>query len=331
MTNYLLNKRLASIITLSSFAFISSCASKPEGYVALPPGSDIASEIDQLESSFEKSKSSHYALIAPQAFKKAKSAMTEAKEGRASDKDNEKILEKIAISKAYLKQAETAAQVSSQALAPVLEARTQAIEAEADRVLAKKLSDLDDDLKDMARDIEKDGNLNPARDDGPDLEKKYAQLRTESLEKGGRPDEQRALKQEVKDLRAQKAATNKDLQLSNTQTQALSGELNSAANQRAKLNMIREKFSAQEADVLVNRENEIVIRLKGLNFPVNKSDIPSDSLPLLSKLQQALEEFPNSKITIEGHTDSMGSKEINDTLSKARAEAISGFLIQSQA
>ena len=42
---------------------------------------------------------------------------------------------------------------------------------------------------------------------------------------------------------------------------------------------------------------------------------------------QILNEYPNARFTVEGHTDSVGSASLNQTLSESRANAVRDFLI----
>ncbi|MCJ7497361.1 MAG: OmpA family protein, partial [candidate division Zixibacteria bacterium] len=85
-------------------------------------------------------------------------------------------------------------------------------------------------------------------------------------------------------------------------------------------------FTKEEASVIKEGEN-IVIRLYGINFPSGKSTILPESFGLLSKIQKAIRDFPERKIVIEGHTDSMGDETYNQELSLFRAKAVTAYLI----
>lgn len=85
-------------------------------------------------------------------------------------------------------------------------------------------------------------------------------------------------------------------------------------------------FTEQEANIVREGDN-IIIRMYGLTFGVAKSSIESEFYPLLAKLQQAIRKFPSSQVTIEGHTDSQGSDDANQTLSEKRANAIAEYLM----
>lgn len=63
-------------------------------------------------------------------------------------------------------------------------------------------------------------------------------------------------------------------------------------------------------------------------FDVNKSTIKPESGGLLSEIAQMMKEHPETKFSIEGHTDSDGEAVYNLELSKSRAEAVKNTLIQ---
>ena len=85
-------------------------------------------------------------------------------------------------------------------------------------------------------------------------------------------------------------------------------------------------FNEQEANIVREGDN-IIIRMYGLTFGVAKSSIESEFYPLLAKLQQAIRKFPGSRVTIEGHTDSQGGDDANQTLSEKRANAIAEYIM----
>ena len=100
-----------------------------------------------------------------------------------------------------------------------------------------------------------------------------------------------------------------------------------------RLNIIKEKyakvnkiFTANEAQIL-RKENDIIIRLIGLSFDVGKAIIRSENFSLLTKLKEAMKEFPESKISIEGYTDSFGGDAQNLILSQKRADAVTEYLL----
>lgn len=62
-------------------------------------------------------------------------------------------------------------------------------------------------------------------------------------------------------------------------------------------------------------------------FDVNKYELSTEAKDNLSKLVTILNEYPDTDIEIQGHTDNTGSDSYNKTLSKQRATAVSNYLI----
>ena len=65
----------------------------------------------------------------------------------------------------------------------------------------------------------------------------------------------------------------------------------------------------------------------GVNFATNKSDLTNESKMNLDKVSKILREFPDTKISIQGHTDNTGKDEYNMSLSKKRAESVANYLV----
>lgn len=87
----------------------------------------------------------------------------------------------------------------------------------------------------------------------------------------------------------------------------------------------RKEFASNEAEVY-KQGDALLIRLKGMEFPSAKANITEKNKPLLEKVQKVMEEFGSSKVVVEGHTDSVGGKQVNDRLSQNRAEAVKNYL-----
>jgi OOP family OmpA-OmpF porin len=92
---------------------------------------------------------------------------------------------------------------------------------------------------------------------------------------------------------------------------------------------VRNYFETEEAEVY-KQENQLVIRLKAMRFPVGKSIIMPENYALLSKVQKAIRTFDEPRVIAEGHTDTTGSDEVNMLLSQQRAEAVREYMIANQ-
>ncbi len=91
-------------------------------------------------------------------------------------------------------------------------------------------------------------------------------------------------------------------------------------------NEVQTYFRPDEAEVY-KQENRLVIRLKGMQFPVGKDFIMPHNYALLSKVQRAIRVFGEPDVIIEGHTDSTGTEKLNERLSWRRAEAVRQYLV----
>lgn len=66
--------------------------------------------------------------------------------------------------------------------------------------------------------------------------------------------------------------------------------------------------------------------LPGVMFDFDQADIRPEFDPVLNTLARRLGECADISLTVEGHTDSRGSEDYNQTLSERRAEAVAGYL-----
>lgn len=95
---------------------------------------------------------------------------------------------------------------------------------------------------------------------------------------------------------------------------------------RARLAKVDALFTDQEAIVLT-KGNDVLVRMVGVSFSPGKSTIDPKYFGLLAKVQKALDIFPGSPVTIEGHTDSFGGDNVNLQLSRKRADAVRAYLL----
>ena len=64
----------------------------------------------------------------------------------------------------------------------------------------------------------------------------------------------------------------------------------------------------------------------GVYFATNKYDITANSKLALDKMIKIFNEYPDTDLLIEGHTDDVGKDEYNMGLSQRRAEAVANYL-----
>jgi OmpA-OmpF porin, OOP family len=94
-------------------------------------------------------------------------------------------------------------------------------------------------------------------------------------------------------------------------------------------NKVQRYFRPDEAEVY-KQGNQLVIRLRGIQFPVGQATLSPENYTLLSKVQKAIATFGQPTVTIEGHTDSTGSTQTNRELSQKRAEAVKTYLVANK-
>jgi outer membrane protein OmpA-like peptidoglycan-associated protein/HEPN domain-containing protein len=83
----------------------------------------------------------------------------------------------------------------------------------------------------------------------------------------------------------------------------------------------------ESKDALVFRSgNDVIIRMQGFGFDVGKSNIKPEYFSLLTKVQNAINTFPDGKVIVEGYTDSFGGDESNLKLSQERSDAVTTYL-----
>lgn len=67
--------------------------------------------------------------------------------------------------------------------------------------------------------------------------------------------------------------------------------------------------------------------IAGIEFDTGKATIRPIPRTTLNEAASVLKEFPNLKISIRGHTDNVGPREKNVTLSGERADAVKAYLV----
>ncbi len=127
--------------------------------------------------------------------------------------------------------------------------------------------------------------------------------------------------------------TQQKVALLEKQVSGMSKEKFKLAEQMAKIAKIRQQYESirklfNDNEALIYKSgNDIIIRLVGLSFPSGKAIIESQNFGLLAKVQKGIKLVLNSKITIEGHTDSFGSDDKNMELSQERANSVKQYLL----
>ncbi len=78
---------------------------------------------------------------------------------------------------------------------------------------------------------------------------------------------------------------------------------------------------------LVEVKKEKIEIKQQVHFATAKYRVLPDSFPLLNQVAQVLNDFPKMRVSIEGHTDSVGGEAANMRLSQRRAEAVRDYVV----
>jgi len=90
-----------------------------------------------------------------------------------------------------------------------------------------------------------------------------------------------------------------------------------------------DSLEAQLADLKVKKtERGLVLTLGDVLFDTNQSTLKAGAYGTLDRLASALRENSGRKVTIEGHTDNVGSDATNQGLSERRAQSVQMALTQ---
>lgn len=112
------------------------------------------------------------------------------------------------------------------------------------------------------------------------------------------------------------------------QSQAREAEL---ARKEAELAAAQASALRRQLENLQARETSrgLVYTLGDVLFETGEAELKAASLANLSRLVEVVEQYPDRNVSIEGHTDSVGSEAFNLGLSQQRADAVRGALIDA--
>ena len=102
-----------------------------------------------------------------------------------------------------------------------------------------------------------------------------------------------------------------------------------AAQVAANASQLQAAELQRQIEVLQARPTDrgLVLTLGDTLFATGKSEIKSGATANLDRLTAFMNEYPKRTAAIEGYTDSMGSDEMNQSLSERRADAVKRYLI----
>jgi outer membrane protein OmpA-like peptidoglycan-associated protein len=103
-----------------------------------------------------------------------------------------------------------------------------------------------------------------------------------------------------------------------------------AERAREAANALRTQLLEQFNRVLETRDTPrgLVVNMGDVLFDFGKFDLRSEAREKLAKLSGIVLAHPGLTLTVEGHTDNVGSDEVNQTLSEKRAQSVRTYLVE---
>lgn len=101
-----------------------------------------------------------------------------------------------------------------------------------------------------------------------------------------------------------------------------------AAQATAEQDRLRQQLRDQLNVILETRETArgLIVNLSDVLFDFNKADLKPGAREKLSRIAGIIQSHPGLKMSIEGHTDSIGSDAYNQQLSERRAASVQAYL-----
>lgn len=87
------------------------------------------------------------------------------------------------------------------------------------------------------------------------------------------------------------------------------------------------KKTVSEAEVTILNDTLKVLFPENLLFKNGSANISETTYPIMQRFANALMVYSKTHILVNGHTDNTGEKELNDALSKSRADSAAAVLI----
>ena len=90
-----------------------------------------------------------------------------------------------------------------------------------------------------------------------------------------------------------------------------------------------ERLALRDSLRLMMAQRQTRLTLRGVNFELGKAVLLPVSRDILTEVARSLVDNPQVRVEVAGHTDSTGSRAVNERLSLARAESVKVYLIEN--
>jgi len=399
----IIHKKQFYILIISILTLLWGCSNNPS-IVEFPDTANSADEVQKFSSDMQGARDHQLDVLSPNAYEKAQNALDDAVAAQVAGKDPQVILHEVAVGRSQLNEANKFAQISHTNMEDVVVARHAALTAGASKLFPDDFEDVDEDLRSVTSDVEKN-DLDAIAENRSTLQQAYRDVELKAIKKNKLGPANEAIELAIKEgaatyakqslAVAQLAVNNTEAFITANRNNTLAINTRSAdaldkANHLVKITRSSKagnKITSEESALMIEREqsktqdkrdelalersknenmtaetrdlkldkeynqgfetaraqfdkneaevyrqgNQLVIRLKSLNFPVNRSHLRGENYPVLGKVASVIKGFNNPSVVIEGHTDSDGSKELNNKLSAERSKTVSNYFISSGA
>jgi OOP family OmpA-OmpF porin len=137
---------------------------------------------------------------------------------------------------------------------------------------------------------------------------------------------QAAAEKKIAEAQIQQATEERDRVLLDARTRQAQRAQQQAQAATGQVQQLQQELAALQAR---QTDRGLVLTLGDVLFETGKADLRPGALRNLYPLVTFLQKYPERRVVIEGHTDSVGSEAYNLDLSQRRADAVRDFLLQN--
>ena len=272
-----------------------------------------------------------YLAIFTLVFSVARNAIAEIAEVKIENNDDKKVLDTVS---------DTAVTVKSKVVENANEIG-DAIDVDSivtdSKEFGKKVLDDTKELREKISDKASKGK-DQFLDDAKELKEKILENNSDIKEKAKNnfdrinekvKEELKVIKEQIKDT-SNKFNNNTNVQYDwedselKVKREKLISDYKQAMTNEALVDVLRSKSLDARID-----SRGIIINLENALFDFNSAELSKDALPHIKEISKLLQSLPDRNVSVEGHTDSVGTVMFNHKLSEGRAKSVVKVLVKN--
>ena len=272
-----------------------------------------------------------YLAIFTLVFSVARNAIAEIAEVKIENNDDKKVLDTVS---------DTAVTVKSKVVENAKEIG-DAIDVDSivtdSKEFGKKVLDDTKELREKISDKASKGK-DQFLDDAKELKEKILENNSDIKEKAKNnfdrinekvKEELKVIKEQIKDT-SNKFNNNTNVQYDwedselKVKREKLISDYKQAMTNEALVDVLRSKSLDARID-----SRGIIINLENALFDFNSAELSKDALPHIKEISKLLQSLPDRNVSVEGHTDSVGTVMFNHKLSEGRAKSVVKELVKN--